>query len=304
MLQVRLFGQALVQHKGQKPITLPLRAQELLFYLLCHRTQIHLREELTTNLWSDASPAHAKKYFRQTLWQLQTAIDSQSDGSAGSIFSVDGSWIQLNLESTLWFDIEQFEQDFQLTRDVAGHHLNDQQAQTLKAAVDLYRGELLVGWYQDWCMIERERLRSMYLAVLDKLIDYCITHLQIETGIDFGMRLLRQEIARERTHRRLIRLYYLAGDRTAALRQFEQCVQVLAKELDVEPSQRTLALFKQVRSDNGTDEMLGVTYNPEKPKSQDDLAVKILAELKEVRSNLWCLRQDIKAIEQTLKSES
>jgi two-component SAPR family response regulator len=93
--------------------------------------------------------------------------------------------------------------------------------------VALYHGDLLEDWFQDWCLYERERLQNIYLAALDKLMDYCEASRDYDAGLAYGTRILRHDLARERTHRRLMRLYYLAGDRTSALRQYDRCVQIL-----------------------------------------------------------------------------
>ncbi|NIN69138.1 MAG: hypothetical protein GTO63_31510, partial [Anaerolineae bacterium] len=81
------------------------------------------------------------------------------------------------------------------------------------------------------CLYERERLQNMYLAILDKLVSYSEVQGAYEAGLGYGSRILSYDGARERTHRRLMRLYYLAGDRTAALRQYDSCVEALRREL-------------------------------------------------------------------------
>ena len=68
-----------------------------------------------------------------------------------------------------------------------------------------------------------------------------------EEGLAYGARTLRFDGARERTHRRMMRLYYLAGDRTDALRQYDRCVAALRRELGVSPSAHTVALYNQIR---------------------------------------------------------
>jgi DNA-binding SARP family transcriptional activator len=93
----------------------------------------------------------------------------------------------------------------------------------------------------------------MYLVLLDKLIDYCEVHHDYEAGLLYGMRLLRCDRARERTHRRLMRLHYLNGDRAAALLQYEQCIAALYEELGVKPSKRTIALYKQILAEQLTE---------------------------------------------------
>src|SRR5205823_7801753 len=113
------------------------------------------------------------------------------------------------------------EQAFTCTEGVSSRDLDDRQVQLLLGAVQLYQGDLLEGCYLEWCLAERERLQRMYLAMLDKLMGHCEAHREYETGLDYGLRILRCEPASERTHRRMMRLQYLAGDRTAALRQYQ-----------------------------------------------------------------------------------
>jgi DNA-binding SARP family transcriptional activator len=105
------------------------------------------------------------------------------------------------------------------------------------------------GCYQDWCLFERERLQNMYLEVLDKLMDYCEEHGEIENGLIYGTLVLRLDRARERTYRRLMRLYHLDGNRSEALRQYQRCEAALHEELDVSPSNRTKELLKQIQLD-------------------------------------------------------
>jgi DNA-binding SARP family transcriptional activator len=107
----------------------------------------------------------------------------------------------------------------------------------------------LEGWYQDWCIFERERFQLMHLALLDKLVQYCELHQEYETGLNYGMEILRNDHAYERTHRQLMRLYALTGNRTQALYQYERCATALRDELGVEPSESTRELYEQIRLD-------------------------------------------------------
>src|SRR5262249_56752701 len=103
---------------------------------------------------------------------------------------------------------------------VHGAEMDGSQAEALRNAVTLYQGDLLEGCYHDWCVYERERLQSDYLSMLDKLMSWCEAHRDYEAGLQYGHRVLRYERARECTHRRLMRLYYLPGDPTPALPQY------------------------------------------------------------------------------------
>jgi DNA-binding SARP family transcriptional activator len=235
------------------------KAQEMLCYLLIRRDRPHRREALTHLLWPTSSAAHAAKSFRQTLWQLRTALVDES-ASASEFLQVDLEWIGLHPEAHVWLDVSEFERVSRAARGVDGHELSDSLSEQVRAVLDLYRGDLLEGWDQDWCVFERERLRQAYLALLGKEIAYCETHALYEEGIAYGVRALRCEVAHERAHRTLMRLYYLSGDRTAALRQYERCVTLLRQELDVGPSQRTVTLYERIRLGRPPESRDGAPY--------------------------------------------
>jgi len=87
------------------------------------------------------------------------------------------------------------------------------------------------------------------LMLLDKLVQYCELHQKYEVGLTYGMEILRHDRAYERTHRQLMRLYFMSGNRTQALHQYKYCVMALRDELGVEPSEKTKQLYEQIRRD-------------------------------------------------------
>jgi DNA-binding SARP family transcriptional activator len=89
----------------------------------------------------------------------------------------------------------------------------------------------------------------MFLSMLSKLMDYCEARREYDTGIEYGERILSFDIARERTYRSLMRLHYMARDRTTALRLYDRCVKALRSELDVAPATSTVTLYEQIRND-------------------------------------------------------
>ncbi len=253
-LYVRLFGRLSV-HQGDDSLDgLDARkVQELFCYLLLRREHQHSRETLAGLFWGDSSIAQSKKALRQTLWQLQATLEGPIEPGPESVLCVEPEWIQLNPRADLWLDVAAFERVFALAQSIPGEALDEESARALQDSVQLYRGDLLQGWYQDWCLYERERLQYMYLAMLDKLMGYCEAQHTYEAGIAHGMQILRYDRARERTHRRLMALHYRAGDRAAALRQYERCAAALEEELGAAPAKSTVALYRQILADQFDD---------------------------------------------------
>jgi len=249
-LKISLFGKFSIEHDGLSLRELEsYKVQEFFCYLLLHRTRPHARETLANLLWGDSTTAQSKKYLRQALWHLQTTLAQEDAPAAEPFLLVEPDWIRLNMRSDIWLDIEVFEQAFALVRGRPSRSLSAGDATVLKEAVALYRGDLLEGSYQDWCLYERERLQHMYMVLLDKITGFCEREQDYETGLNYARVIMRYDRARECTHRRLMRLYYLAGDRTSALRQYERCVTALREELGVKPARRTVELYEQIRRD-------------------------------------------------------
>jgi DNA-binding SARP family transcriptional activator len=248
-LRIQLFGKLAVVRNGcalEPPQS--AKAKELLCYMLLHRDQPHSREVVSNLFWGDRTTLQSKKYFRQTLWQLQQALHAWSAGHQVELHA-DGDSLRLNTNPHSCLDTAAFEEAFNAAKGVAGENVGDEQARHLRDAVSLYRGDLLEGWYQDWCLFHRERLQNMYLAILEKLISYCEVREDFESGQAFGELLLRQDEARERSYYRLIHLRFLAADRAGALRLFHRCEAALKRELGVVPSKRTIELYNRVRAD-------------------------------------------------------
>lgn len=249
MFRIHLFGRFRVVY-GDEPVEGlgTFKVQELFSYLLIHRNRPRPREALAALLWGDMPTEKSRKHLRQALWHLQTALKAHNAAAVDQILEVEDNWVQLNTTSEIWLDVAVLEDSFASLKDKPGWTLNADEKNELHVAVQVYEGELLEGLYQDWCLFERERLQNIYLAMLYKLMRYCEAHYEYEAGQLFGAKILHYDRASERTHQRLMQLQYMAGDRTAALRQYERCVTALDEELGVKPDKQTVALYEKIRS--------------------------------------------------------
>jgi len=250
-LQIALFGQFRIRRDGRDLDGFDVhKVQELLSYLLLHAGRPQVRELVASRLWGGhCTTSRSKAYLRKALWRLQSALRTEAGAGAEDLISASADSICLRRVSSVELDVAVFEEAYADARGIPGHGLSTQGVQSLKRAVRLYNGDLLANWYADWCTTPRARLKQIYLILLDKLTRWCEVHGHYEEGLEYGAATLEHDSARERTHRQLMRLHVLAGYRTAALRQYYACVDVLKEELDVAPAQRTVELYDQIRAD-------------------------------------------------------
>ena len=302
LLRISLFGRFDVQC-GQLPLTGfdTRKVQELFCFLLLCRDRPHPREALADLLWDCSHVDRPNRCLRKAIWQLRAALDSQNEPLSEHVLLVEPDWVQLNPEAALWLDVAIFEQAYQRLQLLPGNELDAQGVRILSDAVSLYRGGLQESWYQDWYLHERERFQYMYLIMLDTLMAYCETHHRYAAGLDFGTLILSCEPARERTHRRLMRLHYMAGDRTAALRQYAYCVAALEEELGVGPARRTVTLYEQMRTDQPHSNSLEPKRAHQATRPTSSLLLRMLLRMNQLRSLMGQVQQEIDQDIHTLK---
>src|SRR5215469_13032063 len=124
--------------------------------------------------------------------------------------------------------------------------------EALERAAALYQGDLLEGispgsaQFEEWLRGERERLHELALEVFAKLLRHQMKFEATEPAIQTAQRLLSLDPLQEVTHRALMRLYARQGRRAAALRQYQLCVDVLQRELGVEPEETTKQIYREL----------------------------------------------------------
>jgi DNA-binding SARP family transcriptional activator len=278
------------------------KAEELLAYLLIYRGQPQSREHMADVLWRNITPEQSKSYLRKALWQLQSMLDLHD---MQGILLVDGEWLQVNPHFKFWLDIDILEKTFKNIEGAQGKDLKEIHAENIRNVAEIYQGELLQGWYQDWCLYERERLQFLFIAMLEKLMDRFEANKDYENGILIGERILRSDRARERTHRGLMRLFYLSGDRTSSLRQYQKCVAALKEELNVDPADDTRLLFEMISIDN-----FGLSRQPnravkERRNNLEEPLNILFSDLNSLQKSLSQMQiqiaQNIEVIQETLR---
>lgn len=301
-IKICLFNKLSIEAEGRVIPKLEARkAEELLAYLLVQRNTPQTRERLSDILWKgEVTPEQSKGYFRKALWQLQSILEQYS---VQDILKIDGEWLQINRQFGYWLDIAVFEEAFKNTYGINGSDLDKKRVQVIQSAVECYQGDLLEGWYQDWCTYERERLQHLYLSMLDKLMDYCETNEVYDGGLMYGEMILRYDHARENTHRRLMKLYYFSGDRTAALRQYERCTSALREELDVEPAHSTRLLKELIARDQLKNESQPIRADENKKDSLHRLSQRLITVQKDLRTIQMELAKNIQVIQKELQEK-
>lgn len=220
------------------------KVRALLVYLACHRGRAFSRDHLAGLLWPEKSAETVRHALRQAAYNLRSRL-----ASAG-VPPILHNHLELGFEpeAPCWLDVEAFDEAL---RRGAGRDMVD--SQQLAAAVQLFRGDFLAGFFvkdspafEEWVLGEQERLREGVVEALRMLIESYRMRGEYRFGVHYARRLVAIDPLSEAAHRDLMRLSALAGRRGGALAQYEELCETLRRELGVEPSDETRALYEEI----------------------------------------------------------
>ena len=257
MLELRFFGSGSAGYRGVSLPYFPRRKPYLLLCYLVLNRHVHSRERVAAVFWGDHSTGESRKYLRNAIWRLRGALRSIG-APADAYLQINDDSIAFSGQGPYRLDVETFEGAVGELQDVPGQDLTPAQAHELDRAVELYDGDLLEGVYEDWCLYDRERLRLMYLNALGKLMEFYEGIGDYERSLAYGERILSYDNAREQVHRRIMNLYWLMGNRSAALAQYDRCVEMLRETWNVAPMEETVLLYRRIISQMSPSRAVGL----------------------------------------------
>ena len=231
MLEVQLLGHLALADSGRRVEA--VRNPRLLAYLILNRDRPLERTEVAFALWPDSSDAQALTNLRRELHALRRALPS-----AERLLAVERRTIRWRPDGPFHLDVATFED--------AVEHAPQGGVDALRAAVAIYRGDLLPGVYDDWIEPHRERLRTRMIETLDTLARGLEDRREYRAAMEQLSRLVAIDPLAESRYQALMRVAALVGDRTAGLRAYHACVTALRDELGVEPSRETLNAYQRL----------------------------------------------------------
>lgn len=243
-LQIFLLGtfRVAVNHTVVANTSWQKRKARLLVQILALQPTRELRrEELIEMLFPETEAQTANARFYRILYAARRALEPHRRSYASSNFLIsDDRKIKLFAPGSLWIDADEFEQKAQ-----AGLKTNSQSL--LEAAARLYAGDLLADEpFEEWITNSRERWKILFHRVLQRLAENALSRQEFENAHFWLDRVLTIEPADEKAHRAKMRLFCREGERFRALRQYEKCVEVLRRELEVEPEEKTKRLRREI----------------------------------------------------------
>ena len=245
--EMRLDGNIIENLESEK-------ARALLFYITVEADRSHRRAELAEMFWPNRPEGFGRNNFKQALAVLRKALRDR--GSEEPFLLTSNRDVHFNAGSSHRVDIAEFKNTIEAVEKHAHQSIDAcvSCAKKLMKVSDLYRGDFLAGFFlpdchefEEWVIVNRETYQRMMSDVLRNLISYHERQKEFDQACKYGERLIALEPWSESSHRTLMRLLAMNGKRSAALKQYHDCVEMLDNELGVTPTSETIELFEQIK---------------------------------------------------------
>jgi DNA-binding SARP family transcriptional activator len=202
------------------PVELPHSAQRLISFLALHPTAL-MRAFVAGTLWADAGDTQANSSLRSTLWRLH---DKARVIETTATHVALAPWVSTDVAESI--DINQRLADREVPPD----------PNVVLAMCQA--GDLLPGWYEDWLIVERERLRQRILHMLEAACRRLTELGRYTEALEVGLAAVAVEPLRESGHAVVIRAHLAEGNLVEASRQYVLLRDLLREHLGTRPSAR------------------------------------------------------------------
>ena len=247
-LQIHLLGAPKVLVCGGPVRPETSKTMALLAYLSME-DRVHRRDALAALFWGEKDDTRAARNLRRAFWNLRRVLNPGGEGDCPYL-SVNRHEAAFNRESAYWLDAEAFERLVEPSTGERPARIHER----LERAISLYQGDFLAGLrvrgssaFERWVLSQRAYLKEQAFQAFHRLSELYAARGTYVRAVDTLQAYLALAPWREESHRQLMLMLALQGERERALRQYEVCEEVLQRELDVAPSEKTRALRERIR---------------------------------------------------------
>jgi DNA-binding SARP family transcriptional activator len=224
---LNLFGGPYATSSGRR-VDVPEGSKRLLAFVALSDGTVERRRAAGV-IWPTNDDVRAAGNLRSALWRLRGAGINLLEADKTSLWLRPGTLVDVDILHK-W-----------ATRLICGCpraadlHLTRWHTDSL---------ELLPGWYDDWALFERERIRQQLLHALEALARHLIADGRRAEAVEVAMTAVAIEPLRETAQQVLVETHLAEGNLVEGRRAYRTYRALVLRELGVEPGARLTRLIE------------------------------------------------------------
>ncbi len=287
-VRAKLFGSPAFFSDSQIVRGLRHKSTALLAYLAVEGRPIG-RDTLATLLWPHSGQSRARANLRSCLYQI-------SERFVPVPITCKNDFVQLNTDNCK-VDVCEFRA---LISRFKTETKKPSLTNMLRTAEQLCSGTFLEGFtlpdcpdFDTWEFLNEELFRRQLAEVVRELAEISAGEQNWTEALRLGRRLIELDPLEESSHRLLMQFLAVSGQRSAALRQYEECRHFLETELDDEPERKTEELLQAIKAGTLTSPSFSLAEAP---------TVSQVVQVPSLSSKFFGREQEIETLKSRLKA--
>ena len=252
-IEINLLGSPAFLIDSQQVKFSRKKAMALMIYLVCTDRKV-VREELAEMFWPGCTQSKALSSLRTIISEIKSLFPK-------GLFITNGDF--------LFLEKDYFTCDLITFRKII---IKNTSLKEKEEAVHLWKGGFIKGFYLNtnceftsWQLQEEQNIYFNYKQLLKSLYEKAIEENKLSSALNYARSCLNLDNFDEESHRAIIYIHALRGEKKLALNQYELCKKIMSEEFKAPLEDKTQELFRKIKSGeiiNNSDSNIIYKYEP------------------------------------------
>lgn len=214
------------------------KAAALLIFIICNN-RIFYREELAEIFWPNCNSSQSLRSLRTVISELR------------KLFKDDFFYAE---KEKIYIDRTNLSCDYLKLKTIFSKNKTHTD---MEKVAKLWKGGFLKGFYinnsfpfNEWQRQEEQNIFILYKSLLKTLYNKEIDKKNYPSALKYAIDCLNIDNFDEETHRAIIYIHAITGERKLAYKQYENCCKIINDEFNSVVEEETIELMQKIKSGN------------------------------------------------------
>lgn len=232
------------------------KSKVLLAYLMSDPDRVHTKDIILDMFFDDIPQEKADTMYHSTVYNIRTALKIYAGAGSGEKRSkskstdINPQYVvyedkTLRLNPDFYYISENAEFEKYCSKAVAPGSEEHRIGFAIKAA-DLYRGDFMPGYYDDWCEELRVKYKNLFIDICTELIGMLEKNNRPEEVVKYAAMLINEDKLNDDAYIKMIKAYSSLGSKAMAVSCYNTMLKNYEEELGEKPHPKSLAEIKSI----------------------------------------------------------
>lgn len=227
------------------------KSKILLAYLMSDPERIHTKDEIIDMFFDNMPDEKADVAYHSAVYNIRTALkiydikSGKPKRSKDKTYDYNPQYIlyedkTLRLNPDFYYKSANIEFEKHFSKTILPSITNEEKITHSVKAIELYKGDFIPGYYDNWCEELRVKYKNMYITMCEELIKLFENNKRYEDAIKYSELLFSEDKLNDSAHISIINAFSKLGNINMAKSRYQLMLKIYDEELGEKPQSKTL----------------------------------------------------------------